>query len=111
MHMVNGCLKANCKEYGWHDTHSTKFQEEWINNRANFCLPDSHPFVFHKAILASAGTTFHQSAAKPNPSDDSSDSITFSRATMESKIADVEKNSTDPNAGTMCQMISSMFLN
>ena len=40
----------------------------------------------------------------------SSNTCTFSQAEFETNIADAEWNSTDSNAGTMAQMIRSMFV-
>jgi hypothetical protein len=105
--MVNDVLKVNCRECGLNDTHSTKFHNQWSSNKAFFCLPDSPPFLAHKALLASADNT---SQDKPAPSG-SADSVTFSCATMESNISHAERTSTDPNAGTVAQIIRTMFLN
>ena len=65
------------------------------------------PFLDQRALLASAGNTPKQKTA---PSD-SLDSITFSCPTIESKIINAERKSTDPNASTIAQMIRSVFLN
>ena len=105
--MVNNVLKVNCRECGLNDTHSTTFHDQWSLNKANFCLPDSHPCLLQKAPFASAG---NYSQDEPAPSE-SAGSITFSRATIESKIYDAERNSTDPNAGMIAQIIRSVFLN
>ena len=58
MQMVNGCLKVNCREYGLKDTHSTKLREDWSNTSANFCLPNTHPFL-HRRICWLVLTQHH----------------------------------------------------
>ena len=105
--MVNNVLKVKCRECGLNTNHSTNCYDQWSSNKANVCLPDSHPCLLQKAPFASAG---NYSQDEPAPSE-SAGSITFSRATIESKIYDAERNSTDPNAGTLVQMIRSMILN
>ena len=48
----NGVLMVNCKVCGPNLTHTTGFHKEWNRNRANFTLPDTHPCVKAKALVA-----------------------------------------------------------
>ena len=97
--LVDNVLKVNCRDCGLNITHSFGFHAAWASNKSRFCLPGSHPFVVEKARLANAN---HTPDATPAPvPEPSSNALTFSRAELEAKIVDAERNSTDPNAGSL----------
>ena len=113
----NGVLMVNCKVCGPNLSHTTGFHKEWNRNRANFTLPDTHPYVKAKALVAGtqtpptcppapAPTTTPAPAPSANP-----DTLTFSRRDLEAKINRAERNSTDPNASAMASMMREMLLN
>ena len=107
--LVDNVLKVNCKECGLNSTHSSGFHAAWANDKSNFCLPDTHPFVVARA---QRGNSNHTPVSAPSDTPaPSSNTLTFSRAELEAKIVDAERNSTDPNAGSLAQMMRSMFLN
>ena len=107
--LVDNVLKVNCKECGLNSTHSSGFHAAWANDKSNFCLPDTHHFVVARA---ERGNSNHTPVSAPSDTPaPSSNTLTFSRAELEAKIVDAERNSTDPNAGSLAQMMRSMFLN
>ena len=107
--LIDNVLKASCIDCGLNSTHSSGFHAAWTNNKSNFCLPDTHPFVVARA---ERGNSNHTPVSTPTDTPaPSSNTLTFSRAELEAKIVDAERNSTDPNAGSLAQMMRSMFLN
>ena len=90
-----------------YSTHSSGFHNVWASNKSNVFLPDSQYFVVEKDRLVSAN---HTSAVTSDPVSESSfNTLTFSHAELEANIVDAEQNPTAPNAGTMAQIIRSMF--
>ena len=105
--LVDNILKVNCRDCGLNSTHSSYFHAAWAINKSKFCLPNSCSFILEKARLASAT---HTPAATSDPAPEPSlNTLTLFCAELEGKIVDTEQHSTDPNAGTMAQMIRSMF--
>ena len=99
-------LMVNCKICGPNLTHTTGFHKEWNRNRANFTLPDTHPFVKAKALAAGTPAPTPAPTPSANP-----DILTFSRRDLEAKITRAKRNSTDLNASAMASMIRDMLLN
>ena len=95
---------VTCKDCGLNSTCSLAFQDAWVSNKSRFFLPDTHPFVVDKAVLASANHT--PSATPAHSPVPSSNTLTFSRAELEAKVVDTEQNSTSPNAGLLAQTIN-----
>ena len=47
---VKGTVYCACKHgCGWNKTHTSNYHEKWVADKANFTLPDSHPFMKKKA--------------------------------------------------------------
>ena len=116
MAMVNGALHVKCKKCGMNQTHSSGFHDAWNRDRANFVLPDTHPYSREKCLLAGVASMPTAPTRPPTPKPTSvptsdPDTLTFSRAELETKIAHTERNSTDPNASSIASMLRSMFLN
>lgn len=37
-----------CQKCGWNESHSTKYHDSWVANKANFALPANHPYEIEK---------------------------------------------------------------
>ena len=113
----NGVLMVNFKVYGPNLTHTTGYHKEWNRNRANFTLPDTHPIVKAKSLVAETQppptcTPAPAPTATPAPAPSvNPDTLTFSRRDLEAKITRAERNSTDPNTSAMASMMREMLLN
>ena len=115
LELVNGQLLMSCSKCGLNQSHSTEYHEVWNGDRANFCLPEHHPFNMATHAGGLPGPTPAPTNV-PTPAPTAAvardpDLITFNRAELESKISHSERNSGDPNSGIFADFMRSMFLN
>jgi hypothetical protein len=123
LHMVNGSLMVKCKTCGLNSTHTTKFHAAWESNPSSFRLPSTHMYITEKARLAAASSSqpppvYNQrvpadAAAGGNNAGVSGAAgfLSISRADLESRLANLERNSTNPNASEMSDFLRSLLLN
>ena len=80
-------------------------------NPVNFKLPDGHPYLVARSEFhAMSGISLPAPMTKP-PMQTSGESSQLSRAQIELKLADFERNSTDMNAASLVESIRAIFLN
>ena len=111
--LVNNCLMANCKTCGHNSTHTTNFHNAWAANKNTFKLPATHPLVVEKTLRGEVTNEQTNQPAQPSgPPSSSTDIVKFNRMAMEEKIAELERNSCDPDGGAaLTEQIRSLFLN
>ncbi|MCP2504621.1 MAG: hypothetical protein NLN65_04940, partial [Candidatus Poseidoniaceae archaeon] len=111
--LVNNCLMANCKTCGHNSTHTTNFHNAWAANKNTFKLPATHPLVVEKTLRGEVTNEQTNQPAQPSgPPSSSTDIVKFNRMVMEEKIAELERNSCDPDGGAaLTEQIRSLFLN
>jgi hypothetical protein len=108
-----------CKLCGLNATHGTSHHAAYVKDPNNFSLPSTHPLLLARQH---ASTTSNKTVAPPpsvaappttsttGPASNAS-TITFSRADLEARIANYERNSTDPSASTVSDALRAMLLN
>eukprot|EP00956_Cyclotella_meneghiniana_P017859 scaffold29406_cov63-Cyclotella_meneghiniana.AAC.2 len=111
----DGVLKVNCKVCGLNTTHSSGFHNAYIQNPSTFVLPPNHPYIAACQIVKTTrgGQTLPSNPPHtPPPSQPSGQnssgqagSLTLDRASLESKMSQYERNSTDPNASSISVFI------
>eukprot|EP00956_Cyclotella_meneghiniana_P026194 scaffold56008_cov50-Cyclotella_meneghiniana.AAC.1 len=106
----DGVLKVNCRVCGLNTTHSSRYHSAWASNPSTFRLPDNNVYV--KACqsitrnLPKPPPTNPPSTPPPsqppgqNPSGQAG-SLVLDRASLESKMSQYERTSTDPNASSI----------
>lgn len=121
LHKVGNKLMMNCRDCGNNMTHGSSSHHKWAANPSAYKLSSSHPLVRHNKDLGhdvptsggippsiKSGDTVQTDLTG---STSSADSLTFSRAQIESKLDGLERNSTDPNATATAAMFRALFLN
>ena len=114
---VNGVLMAHCKKCGGYSNHSTSHHAKWAkldtSGQNAYKMPDSHPLMKERALLVQGndgGGCPQAPPDQPKPTANAN-TITFQRSELEAKINNVERTSTDPNAGSFAQMMRDLMLN
>ena len=104
---------ANCKTCGHNSTHATNFHNAWVASKNTFKLPATHPLVVEKTLRGEVTNEQTNQPAQPSgPPSSSTDIVKFNRMVMEEKIAELERNSCDPDGGAaLTESIRSLFLN
>ena len=111
IHMHNGVLMANCKTCGGLvDSHTTKTHAEWAKDPVNFWLPDNHAFMIAKAKLSGGNSGGGQPPPVATPPV-APPPAAKANILSEAKIAEYERTSTDPNAGSIAEAMRAMMLN
>jgi hypothetical protein len=115
--MQNGKLFVNCKKCGLNLTHSTSYHAAWSADKSGFKMPSTHFYMKEVKRLGQANSA---TGSGVPPSDNSQPSgsgssggsgmVSFSRAEMERKLSDFERNSSDPNASQMTEMLRALLL-
>lgn len=116
MHMVNGTLMVSCKVCGLNTTHSSKHHAAYSANPGSFKLPASHAYCIEVAKLAANKSVPPDSVAPGSASTGQSSltppsngALTFNRSDIETKLANIERQSTNPNAAEVCSVIRDLF--
>eukprot|EP00956_Cyclotella_meneghiniana_P025137 scaffold51757_cov42-Cyclotella_meneghiniana.AAC.10 len=107
----DGVLKVNCKVCGLNTTHSSGFHNTYIQNPSTIVLPRNHPYIAACQIVK---TTRDGQPPPSNPphipppsqppgqnSSGQAGSLVLDRASLESKMSQYERNSTNPNASSI----------
>jgi hypothetical protein len=116
--VAGGQALIRCKLCGLNATHGTSHHAAYVKDPNNFTLPSTHPLLLARQH---ASTTSNKTVAPPpsvapptttttGPVSNAS-TITFSRADLEARIANYERNSTDPSASTVSDALRAMLLN
>ena len=115
--LVNGVLMAHCKKCGGYSNHSTTHHAKWAkldtSGQNAYKMPDSHPLMKERALLVQGndgGGCPQAPTDQPKPAANAN-TITFQRSELEARINDIERTSTDPNAGSFAQMMRDLMLN
>ena len=121
LHKVGNKLIMNCRNCGNNMTHGSSSHHKWAANPSAYKLGSSHPLVRHNKDLGhdvptsggippsiKSGDTVQTDLTG---STGSANSLTFSRAQIESKLDGLERNSTNPNATATAAMFRALFLN
>ena len=118
--MVDGVLYINCKTCGLNTSHGTRQHDAYVKNSSSFKLPSTHFYVKECPCLAQGYTGVMKTASgmvppppsAPGPAPATgSTTLTIQRSKLESMLADYERNSTNPNASDLSDMMRSLFLN
>ena len=115
----DGVLKVNCKVCGLNTTHSSGFHNSYIQNPSTFVLPPNHPYIAACQIVKTARGGQPPPSNPPhtpppsqppgqNPSGQAG-SLTLDRASLESRMSQYERNSTDPNASSIVEAFRSFL--
>ena len=111
IHMVNGALMANCKSCGGLvPSHTTKTHDEWAKDPNNYKLPNNHALVIEKTKL-SGGNTGGGQPPPVAPPLVAPPPVINANTLSEAKIANYERTSTGPNAGSIAEAMRAMMLN
>ena len=115
--LVNGALMAYCKKCGGYSNHSSGHHTKWAkldtSGQNVYTLPNDHPLMKEQALLVQGnndGGCPQAPPAQPKPAANDK-TITFQRSELENKIDNIERTSTDPNAGSFAQMMRDLMLN
>ena len=109
--MHNGVLVATCKTCGGLvPSHTTRMHAEWAKGPANFRLPDNHTLTIEKAKLAGGSTGGGQFPPVATPSV-APQPVAKTNIFSEAKVAEYERASTDPTAGSNAEATRAMVLN
>ena len=115
----DGVLKVNCKVCGLNTTHSSGFHNSYIQNPSTFVLPPNHHYIAACQIVKTARGGQPPPSNPPhtpppsqppgqNPSGQAG-SLTLDSASLESKMSQYERNSTDPNASSIVEAFRSFL--
>ena len=113
MSLINGVLHLHCKQCGYNTTHSTKTHSIFAEQGTSFRLNSTHPYVKECAKLnqqypASVSAT---SGPRPTIAPSASTMVSVDRSKLEHTLADIERNSTDPSASRLSEMLRALLLN
>ena len=113
--MDGGILKLTCATCGLNFTHGTKQHDAW--KAGTYTMSPNHPlYVFNKQIgktvPAQEGQKRVQFADQQGAGggDNGGNALSLSRSSLEARISNFERTSTDPNASVMAEMFR-QFLN
>ena len=113
MTFQNGKLYVNCKTCGLNLNHSTKYHPAWIANKATFKMPANNFYMQECARLQQDNSGSHippSDNSVPRAPTAGSGSGMVSLADLDKKLSDFERNSTDPNASSMTEMLRALLL-
>ena len=113
MSLINGVLHLHCKQCGYNTSHSTKTHSIFAEQGSSFRLNSTHPYVKECAKLnqqypASASAT---SGPKPTVAPSASTVVSVDRSKLEHTLANFERNSSDPGASQLTEMLRALLLN
>ena len=114
--LVDGKLHVYCKKCGPNTTHSTGLHAACKAMGSNWQVPAYHPFAVECNRLGQNNPAVSRQSGGGPPSSNSSQGtgssmLSIDRSTIEQRLSDYERTSTDPNASQMSEMFRSMFLN
>eukprot|EP00956_Cyclotella_meneghiniana_P015031 scaffold22790_cov42-Cyclotella_meneghiniana.AAC.3 len=115
----DGVLKVHCRVCGLNTTHSSRYHNAWASNPSTFRLPDNNVYV--KACQSITRNLPKPPPTNPPPTPPPSQppgqnpsgqtgSLVLDRDSLESKMSQYERTSTDPNASSIVDAFRS-FLN
>ena len=104
---IKGRLHCACNKCGWNLSHSTKFHDQWENNKSNFRLPDSHPYS--KALGQSSGPkTNNNSTLSPNNSANANQA-SVNLQTLAERCAKLETETSDASIAAVAGLLKQLF--
>ena len=109
---VAGVPHASCNACGLNTTNPTKTHKTYLTNSATFCLPTTHPLAKSNATIGQAApapsvpgsvhTDSSSTAGSTMTQSQQAGILTLSRATLDTSIPNLERNSTAPNMLNIC---------
>ena len=118
--MADGVLYINCKTCRLKTSHGTRQHNAYVKNSSSFKLPSTHFYIKECTCFAQSYTGVMKTASGTVPPPPTASgpaaatgltTLTIERSKLESMLADYERNSINPNASDLSDMMRSLFLN